>query len=201
MNLAFDLLSGHLHWVVPPLNLNHRNLSSSQLPDVISQYEHRLLYKEKENLCLYGLPNETWEVNLPMEEVPPELSEPTLGTNLVMMQLFSPHKTILMFVLCDKTRTPLQNLEPVLSSQQIWKIIKENKDLDLPAHKVMVATVRCEEIANEKYVSFTENEGQLEEAVKYSFCTGLWKEAQFNSGRLPVRVKTQLSCGIAWLCF
>ncbi|KAK8486352.1 hypothetical protein V6N11_046820 [Hibiscus sabdariffa] len=23
---------------------------------------------EKENLCLYGLPNETWEVNLPVEE-------------------------------------------------------------------------------------------------------------------------------------
>ncbi|XP_022723300.1 protein ROOT HAIR DEFECTIVE 3 homolog 2-like isoform X2 [Durio zibethinus] len=36
------------------------------------------------------------------------------------------------------------------SAQQIWKVIKENKDLDLPAHKVMVATVRCEEIANEK---------------------------------------------------
>jgi len=24
------------------------------------------------------------------------------------------------------------------SSQQIWKVIKENKDLDLPAHKVSV---------------------------------------------------------------
>ncbi|XP_047266124.1 protein ROOT HAIR DEFECTIVE 3 isoform X1 [Capsicum annuum] len=163
----------------------------------------------------------------------------------VMMRLFSPRKTTLMFVIRDKTRTPLENLEPVLrediqkiwdsvpkpqahketplseffnvevvalssfeekeeqfkeqvaslrqrffhsiapgglagdrravvpasgfsfSSQQIWKIIKENKDLDLPAHKVMVATVRCEEIANEKYVSFTENEEwrQLEEAV------------------------------------
>ncbi|ONI11432.1 hypothetical protein PRUPE_4G106500 [Prunus persica] len=34
------------------------------------------------------------------------------------------------------------------SAQQIWKVIKENKDLDLPAHKVMVANVRCEEIAN-----------------------------------------------------
>ncbi|WMV22437.1 hypothetical protein MTR67_015822 [Solanum verrucosum] len=163
----------------------------------------------------------------------------------VMMRLFSPRKTTLMFVIRDKTRTPLENLEPVLrediqkiwdsvpkpqahkdtplseffnvevvalssfeekeeqfkeqvaslrqrffhsiapgglagdrravvpasgfsfSSQQIWKVIKENKDLDLPAHKVMVATVRCEEIANEKYVSFTENEewSQLEEAV------------------------------------
>jgi len=36
---------------------------------------------EKENLCLYGLPIETWEVNLPAEEVPPELPEPALGIN------------------------------------------------------------------------------------------------------------------------
>ncbi|KAM7481941.1 hypothetical protein LguiB_006524 [Lonicera macranthoides] len=36
---------------------------------------------EKENLCLYGIPNETWEVNLPVEEVPPELPEPALGIN------------------------------------------------------------------------------------------------------------------------
>uniref|UniRef100_A0A2P2KXD6 PHD finger protein ALFIN-LIKE n=1 Tax=Rhizophora mucronata TaxID=61149 RepID=A0A2P2KXD6_RHIMU len=36
---------------------------------------------EKENLCLYGNPNEQWEVNLPAEEVPPELPEPALGIN------------------------------------------------------------------------------------------------------------------------
>ncbi|XAR71924.1 hypothetical protein NMG60_11018380 [Bertholletia excelsa] len=36
---------------------------------------------EKENLCLYGYPNETWEVNLPADEVPPELPEPALGIN------------------------------------------------------------------------------------------------------------------------
>lgn len=36
---------------------------------------------EKENLCLYGLPNENWEVNLPVEEVPPEIPEPALGIN------------------------------------------------------------------------------------------------------------------------
>ncbi|XP_047174843.1 PHD finger protein ALFIN-LIKE 9-like, partial [Vigna umbellata] len=35
----------------------------------------------KENLCLYGFPNEQWEVNLPAEEVPPELPEPALGIN------------------------------------------------------------------------------------------------------------------------
>jgi hypothetical protein len=36
---------------------------------------------EKENLCLYGHSSETWEVNLPAEEVPPELPEPALGIN------------------------------------------------------------------------------------------------------------------------
>ncbi|KAK3031319.1 hypothetical protein RJ639_035225 [Escallonia herrerae] len=36
---------------------------------------------EKDNLCLYGSPNESWEVNLPVEEVPPELPEPALGIN------------------------------------------------------------------------------------------------------------------------
>ncbi|XP_051135406.1 PHD finger protein ALFIN-LIKE 6-like [Andrographis paniculata] len=42
---------------------------------------YKLCDPEKENLCLYGLPNETWEVNLPIEEVPPELPEPALGIN------------------------------------------------------------------------------------------------------------------------
>ncbi|CAF2144472.1 hypothetical protein BRARA_B03589 [Brassica rapa] len=42
---------------------------------------HRLCDPEKENLCLYGLPSEDWEVNLPAEEVPPELPEPVLGIN------------------------------------------------------------------------------------------------------------------------
>ncbi|KAL3528599.1 hypothetical protein ACH5RR_007921 [Cinchona calisaya] len=36
---------------------------------------------EKENLCLYGFPSEHWEVNLPAEEVPPELPDPALGIN------------------------------------------------------------------------------------------------------------------------
>ncbi|KAA8540291.1 hypothetical protein F0562_024146 [Nyssa sinensis] len=174
----------------------------------------------------------------------------------VMMRLFSPRKTTLMFVIRDKTRTPLENLEPVLrediqkiwdsvpkpqahketplseffnvevvalssyeekeeqfkeqvaslrqrfyhsiapgglagdrravvpasgfsfSGQQIWKIIKENKDLDLPAHKVMVATVRCEEIANEKLASFVANEEwcQLDEAVQSHPVPGFGKK-------------------------
>ena len=32
-------------------------------------------------MCLYGQPNESWEVTLPAEEVPPELPEPALGIN------------------------------------------------------------------------------------------------------------------------
>ncbi|KAM0828002.1 hypothetical protein ACQ4PT_067831 [Festuca glaucescens] len=36
---------------------------------------------EKENLCLYGYSNGSWEVALPAEEVPPEMPEPALGIN------------------------------------------------------------------------------------------------------------------------
>ncbi|XP_012068916.1 PHD finger protein ALFIN-LIKE 3 isoform X2 [Jatropha curcas] len=42
---------------------------------------HRQCDPEKENLCLYGFPNEQWQVSLPAEEVPPELPEPALGIN------------------------------------------------------------------------------------------------------------------------
>ncbi|XP_041028943.1 protein ROOT HAIR DEFECTIVE 3 homolog 2-like isoform X2 [Juglans microcarpa x Juglans regia] len=158
----------------------------------------------------------------------------------VMMRLFSPRKTTLLFVIRDKTKTPLEHLEPILrediqkiwdavpkpqahkntpfdeffnvvitalssyeekeekfkeevaqlrqqffhsispgglagdrrgvvpasgfsfSAQQIWKVIKENKDLDLPAHKIMVATVRCDEISNEKLSRLTSDKGWLE---------------------------------------
>ncbi|KAK9811028.1 hypothetical protein WJX73_007637 [Symbiochloris irregularis] len=35
-----------------------------------------------------------------------------------------------------------------LSMSELWQVIKEQRDLNLPAHKVMVATVRCAELAN-----------------------------------------------------
>ncbi|RYQ88916.1 hypothetical protein Ahy_B09g095825 isoform I [Arachis hypogaea] len=44
-------------------------------------YINYFFLSEKENLCLYGFPSEQWEVNLPAEEVPPELPEPVLGIN------------------------------------------------------------------------------------------------------------------------
>uniref|UniRef100_A0ACD5URT3 Uncharacterized protein n=1 Tax=Avena sativa TaxID=4498 RepID=A0ACD5URT3_AVESA len=36
---------------------------------------------EKKSLCLFGQPNGTWEVNLPLEEVPVEFPEPVCGIN------------------------------------------------------------------------------------------------------------------------
>lgn len=36
---------------------------------------------DRDNLCLYGQSDGTWEVTLPCEEVPPELPEPALGIN------------------------------------------------------------------------------------------------------------------------
>ncbi|DBA65998.1 TPA: hypothetical protein ACH3X2_003011 [Trebouxia sp. C0005] len=36
---------------------------------------------EAENLCLYGNPDGQWVVDLPAEEVPPEMPEPSLGIN------------------------------------------------------------------------------------------------------------------------
>ncbi|KAG6754340.1 hypothetical protein POTOM_042372 [Populus tomentosa] len=65
-----------------------------------------------------------------------------------------------------------QEVEPAsgfpLRAEEIWKIIKDNRDLDLPAVKGMVATVRCEEIAGEKLKCFTTDEGwlKMKEAVQ-----------------------------------
>ncbi|KAL3616756.1 hypothetical protein CASFOL_039150 [Castilleja foliolosa] len=173
----------------------------------------------------------------------------------VMMRLFSPRKTTLLFVIRDKTKTPLEYLEPILkddiqkiwetvpkpkahkstplneffnvevtalssyeekeeqfkeqvsqlrqrffhsvspgglagdrrgvvpasgfsfSAEQIWKVIKENKDLDLPAHKIMVATVRCEDIANEKFNLLASDKDWLdvEQAVQTGAIPGFGK--------------------------
>ncbi|XP_026382827.1 PHD finger protein ALFIN-LIKE 2-like [Papaver somniferum] len=54
-------------------------LCFSFLSDVDEFYA--LCDPEKENLCLYGHANESWEVTLPAEEVPPELPESALGIN------------------------------------------------------------------------------------------------------------------------
>ncbi|XP_021827145.1 protein ROOT HAIR DEFECTIVE 3-like [Prunus avium] len=122
---------------------------------------------------------------------------PLLNTAFqMMMRLFGPRKTTLIFVIRDKTKTPLESLQSELqndiqkiwesapwvacmrqklfhhnklagdlpasgfslSLQEIWEKIKKDRDLDIPSIKVMVATVSCEEIANEKYSAFAANE-------------------------------------------
>ncbi|WOK98505.1 hypothetical protein Cni_G07217 [Canna indica] len=177
----------------------------------------------------------------------------------VMMRLFSPRKTTLLFVIRDKTKTPMEHLEQVLrediqkiwntvskpqahketplseyfnlevtalpsyeekenlfkeqvaqlrqrfihsiapgglagdrrgvvpasgffvSVQEIWKVIRENKDLDLPAHKIMVATVRCEEIANEKLSCLSSDKDwlELEASVQAGPVSGFGKKLDF----------------------
>ncbi|KAK8961281.1 hypothetical protein KSP40_PGU011969 [Platanthera guangdongensis] len=60
------------------------------------------------------------------------------------------------------------------SSQHMWKVIKENRELDLPSHKVMIATIRCEEIANEKLSLFACDEAwsELSETVQSGSVVG-----------------------------
>ena len=61
---------------------------------------------DKENLCLYGNPDGTWEVQLPAEEVPPELPEPALGINFARdgMQVRVPPYTF--NTRCKRKRNP-----------------------------------------------------------------------------------------------
>jgi hypothetical protein len=48
----------------------------------------------------------------------------------------------------------------VVSFRETWRAVRENRDLDLPARGVMVATVRCEEIAEERLGEFAAEKAQ-----------------------------------------
>ncbi|KAG5523360.1 hypothetical protein RHGRI_035246 [Rhododendron griersonianum] len=65
-----------------------------------------------------------------------------------------------------------------VSAQRIWKIIKEDRELDLPKHTAMIANIRCEEIVAKKLKAFDENEErrQLEEGAKTNPSPGFRKE-------------------------
>jgi protein SEY1 len=45
-----------------------------------------------------------------------------------------------------------------LSMQQVWQVIVQQKDLDLPAHKVMVAHIRCKDIARSQLEAVTSDQ-------------------------------------------
>lgn len=40
---------------------------------------------------------------------------------------------------------------------RVWEVVQENKDLNLPAHRVMVANIRCSEIATDIITAFEAN--------------------------------------------
>mmetsp|Transcript_3599 Transcript_3599/g.10456 ORF Transcript_3599/g.10456 Transcript_3599/m.10456 type:complete len:858 (-) Transcript_3599:898-3471(-) len=48
-----------------------------------------------------------------------------------------------------------------LSMQKLWQVIREQKDLNLPAHKVMVANIRCKEIAAEQLQALLQDQAWL----------------------------------------
>ncbi|KAI4354118.1 hypothetical protein L6164_003017 [Bauhinia variegata] len=56
----------------------------------------------------------------------------------------------------------------VISVENIWKDIMENKDLNLPAHKILAAKIRCEQIGNEVCDIFETSE-RLRDASFSSF--------------------------------
>ena len=60
----------------------------------------------------------------------------------------------------DFERVPGQDLP--LSHRTMWEAIKSNEDLDLPAHKVMVATVRCGQIMENLCSRFAHDESVVE---------------------------------------
>ncbi|KAL9259642.1 ROOT HAIR DEFECTIVE 3-like protein [Drosera capensis] len=64
------------------------------------------------------------------------------------------------------------------SARRMWDQIMANNDLDLPALRVLVATVRCEEIAKHMFISFEENEkwSDLEMAARSGVIPGFRNE-------------------------
>ncbi|PPR92977.1 hypothetical protein GOBAR_AA27693 [Gossypium barbadense] len=74
---GFNFDKKHVHLKLKGKLMNENVLNSMWFPYAFTNSP----WLEKENLCLYGFPSEQWEVNLPAEEVPPELPEPALGIN------------------------------------------------------------------------------------------------------------------------
>ena len=64
-------------------------------------------------------------------------------------------------------------------TENIWSVIRDNKDLDLPQQKQILATYRCESISSAVFKNFKEKYNELKEQVfkdKKSFVDNLGKE-------------------------
>eukprot|EP00775_Hariotina_reticulata_P006126 gene6126-6365_t len=66
----------------------------------------------------------------------------------------------------------------VLSTHNIWSIIKSQKDLNLPAHKVMVASIRCNEIKLDQLRAFSRDQAwqTLEQASHQQLISGFGRQ-------------------------
>lgn len=50
---------------------------------------------------MYGLPNESWEVDFPVEEIPPEIPEPVMGINFARDEMAKRDWLALLAKHCD----------------------------------------------------------------------------------------------------
>ncbi|GLC63350.1 hypothetical protein PLESTF_000026900 [Pleodorina starrii] len=66
-----------------------------------------------------------------------------------------------------------------LSTRNIWDVIRAQKDLNLPAHKVMVANIRCQEILEDQLRAFEGDQawGALREACSSGAVEGFGQRA------------------------
>ncbi|THU44683.1 hypothetical protein C4D60_Mb02t09940 [Musa balbisiana] len=98
----------------------------------------------------------------------------------VMMRLFSPRKTTLLFVIRDKTKTPLESLEPILREdiQKIWdNVPKPQAHKETPLSEFFNVQVVALSSYEEKEEQFKEQEWlQLEEAVRHDLVPGFGKK-------------------------
>eukprot|EP01105_Mastigella_eilhardi_P007232 TRINITY_DN18739_c0_g1_i1.p1 TRINITY_DN18739_c0_g1~~TRINITY_DN18739_c0_g1_i1.p1 ORF type:complete len:873 (-),score=304.54 TRINITY_DN18739_c0_g1_i1:71-2659(-) len=53
-------------------------------------------------------------------------------------------------------------------ASEVWSVVKDNRDLDIPSQKHMLATYRCEEIASAAYNKFAEQATPLREQLQAS---------------------------------
>ncbi|CAI9777279.1 unnamed protein product [Fraxinus pennsylvanica] len=93
----------------------------------------------------------------------------------VMMRLFSPRKTTLMFVIRDKTRTPLENLEPVLREdiQKIWDAVpKPSAHTETPLSEFFNVEVTALSSYEEREEQFKEQVASLRQRFFHSIAPG-----------------------------
>ncbi|KAL6774184.1 hypothetical protein ACKKBG_A24075 [Auxenochlorella protothecoides x Auxenochlorella symbiontica] len=63
-----------------------------------------------------------------------------------------------------------------LSMAKVWEVIRANKDLNLPAHRVMVANLRCAELAEATFQAFAEDPAWQEVAGEADLVPGFgWR--------------------------